>query len=128
MTSSICFVSGVFLYYLCHLSNSPKRFLTIYGFFWIMLEISYIWKKPIKVTGQPPLWKKTLTCTNLALYVCQVHSNFGFSLLLTLTKKTKKSPVIFRQNAETENKQTRQLIFFVFGLFDQKRKMEWTGQ
>ena len=73
-------------------------------------------KNQYKSMGNPLCEKKTLTCTNLALYVCQVHSNFGFSLLLTLTKKTKKSPVIFRQNAETENKQTRQLFFSFFSL------------
>jgi hypothetical protein len=39
------------------------------------------------------------------------------------------SAVIFRQNADffTENKQTVQLIFFVFGHFDRKTKNEMTN-
>ena len=55
---------------------------------------------------------------------CRVHHIFCFSV--TWDNKTKKSAVIFRQNADfyTENKQTGQLIFSILVSLTKKQKKD----
>ena len=87
------------------------------------------------------MWNKKISKTqrsnkNLRDHICWVHSIFRSSIFGQSDQKSKKSAVIFRQNADffkTENKQTGQLSFsFLVSLTkktkDEKWKMKWTGQ
>ena len=63
-------------------------------------------------------------------FYCQVHFIFGFSFLVKVIKKAKKISCHFQAKCgffHTENKQTGQQIFFVFGHWpnNKKWKMEW---